>query len=289
MGMCMKNPAAAVLAAKLPQFCATLGGMDNTPRILVPLLRGCAALALAGLAWTGAALAEDPAAKVLSEAYKGPGQNLPVARFDAARSGRAFIIDQSHQGMMLFRYVRSREVFVLRRVPGPRGDLMLKNDLGAVMVRISRVGGPVLFPGRGSQGIPAWPVGAGEPLGPQSVNLENLRQGLSQIADDLAGVLQHNVTISANGASAASAWVYLYTALNVRAAIARLVHKPDRKGRRLPPIQTIRLSNAKAQDRSLHAGIVHITLAAAQGFAGRPSSLRLAGFLSGKSQKLAKK
>ncbi len=263
--------------------------MMITPPKTAPGVFALAALAawmLAGPVWPRAG---DDASQVLREAFKSPGESLPpVARFDAAKSGKAFIIEQRRQGLLLFRYVHSREVFALHRVPGPRGDMMLKNDLGAVMVRMSRVGGPVLFPGRGSPGIPAWRSGSAAPLARQVFHLEDLRGALTEVARDIATDLDHDVTISATGARERSAWLYLDTAMNVRSAINRLVRSSGRSNRVLPRLNTIRLVNAPEQALSLHDGVLDIALVSQDGFAGRPSSLRLAGFLSGKSQRAAK-
>jgi Domain of unknown function (DUF4908) len=231
---------------------------------------------------TGSVWAAEPATKVLREAYKVPASSQPVTRFDVGRKNEAFILDRRRQGQLLFRYVRSREIFVLRQVPGPRGDVMLKNDLGAVMVRMSRVGGPILFPERASHGIPAWRAGPATPLGPRNVHLEDLRPALSNIADDLVTILDHDVTISARGANENSAWLYLDTALNARSAINRIKRNPDRKGRTLPALNEIRLISADHQELRLQDAVLEIHLVTDEGFAGRPSSLRLAGFLSGK-------
>ncbi len=241
-------------------------------------------ITVAGCALVGAApvWAGEPATKVLREAYQVPANSQPVTRFDVGKKNEAFILDQRRQGQLLFRYVRSREIFVLRQVPGPRGDVMLKNDLGAVMVRMSRVGGPVLFPERASHGIPAWRAGPATPLGPRNVHLEDLRPALSNIADDLVTILDHDVTISARGANENTAWLYLDTALNARSAIKRIKRNPDRKGRTLPALNEIRLVSSDHQELRLQDAVLEIHMVTDDGFAGRPSSLRLAGFLSGK-------
>ncbi len=243
---------------------------------------GCAILGIAPT-WAG-----EQSGQVLREAYEVPVNTQPVTRFDVGKKSEAFILDQRPQGPLLFRYVRSREVFVLQRVPGPRGDMMLKNDLGAVMVRMSRVGGPVLFPERSSNGIPAWRAGPALPLGPQTVHLEDLRPALANIASDLVTILDHDVTISARGADESSAWLYLDTALNARSAINRIMRNPDRKGRILPELNEIRLVASQKQNVLLQDAKLEIHMVISEGFAGRPSSLRLAGFLSGKRKRADK-
>jgi hypothetical protein len=259
------------------------GHLRNTQRLgTLITLAGCL---LSGTApvWAG-----EPATKVLREAYQVPASTQPVTRFDVGRKSEAFILDQRHQGRLLFRYVRSREVFVLRQVPGPRGDVMLKNDLGAVMVRMSRVGGPVLFPERSSSGVPAWRAGPAPPLGPNTVRLDDLRPALSDIANDLVSILDHDVTISVRGANERTAWIYLDTALNARSALKRIKRNPDRKGRTLPDLNEVRLVSSDHQELKLNDGLLEIHLVTQEGFAGRPSSLRLAGFLSGKRVRASK-
>jgi Domain of unknown function (DUF4908) len=253
-------------------------------RHLYKKLSVCVCATLTGFVLSGGTpvWAADPAAQVLRKAYETKTSTQPVSRYDVGKKNEAFILDQRRQGVLLFRYVRSREVFVLRQVAGPRGDTMLKNDLGAVMVRMSRVGGPVLFPERASHGIPAWRSGPAAPLGPQTVQLADLRPTLKTIANDLVMILDHDVTISIRGANEQSAWLFLDTALNARSALNRIARNPDRKGRTLPELNQIRLVAAEQQELRLEDAILEIHLVTQEGFAGRPSSLRLAGFLSGK-------
>lgn len=281
------------MAAKAPQF-DEISVRMNAP-LFMPIAKNYAKIVLASIAGLAAVLsavsvlADEPASQVLRDAYDVPANAQPVARFDVAKDSDAFILDQRLQGQMLFRFERSREVFVLSRVPGPRGDVMLKNDLGVVMVRMSRVGGPVLFSGRNARGVPAWRSGPASPLGPQTVQLEDLRPSLANIANDLVAVLEHDLVISISGVDERSAWLYLDAALNARSAIMRLIRSPDRKGRILPTLNEIKISNAQEPALILEDAVLEIHLVVDQGFAGRPSSLRLAGFLSGKSTRPPKR
>lgn len=58
----------------------------------------------------------------------------------------------------LFRFDGKPEVWALESVPGPRGDEFLKNDVGRVFVRLTDLGGVILYDPQHPQGQPVDPV-----------------------------------------------------------------------------------------------------------------------------------
>ncbi len=260
------------------RFFSTMFGFA-APAFLLGLVLGvlCAPFARAG----------DAGSQALRDAYAPPANTVTVTRFEAANGGRPFILD-TRRGATLFRFERAREVYVLHRVPGPRGDIILKNDQGTVMVRMTRIGGPILFSVATPGGVPAWRAGTAPPLGPQSIGLANLRPAMAEVAHDMAVDLDRDtVTLAMRGADQPSAWVYLDTALNLRSAIRSLSARPKGKKSTLPDIRGAQLSRADAQNIILDNHVLKISIVPEQGFAGRPSSAKLAAFL--KRQKHKKK
>lgn len=64
----------------------------------------------------------------------------------------------------LFRFEGQNEVWALRSVPGPRGDEFLKIDTGRVFIRLTDLGGVILYGAEHPQGEPADPVEAALPI-----------------------------------------------------------------------------------------------------------------------------
>ena len=102
----------------------------------------------------------------------------PVARY-VSETGDVFILDRS-QPKPLLKFEHSPEVWVLLPQPGPRGDVIYKNDLGEPVLRATRLGGVTVFTDARPSGAAAALAGGGSslklaPLGPQAL-LERLAQ-----------------------------------------------------------------------------------------------------------------
>ena len=67
----------------------------------------------------------------------------PVARYTPDK-GEAFVLDRS-TATPLLRFEDSQEIWVLQSQPGPRGDIIYKNDVGEPVLRYTRLGGVTLF------------------------------------------------------------------------------------------------------------------------------------------------
>ncbi len=89
-----------------------------------------------------------------------------IARFNADR-GDGFVLDRAARTTLL-RFDDSSEIFALQATPGPRGDLIYKNDVGQPVLRVSRLGGVTLFTERRPMGAAAWAVSPAGALRPQA-------------------------------------------------------------------------------------------------------------------------
>src|SRR6476619_2141975 len=67
----------------------------------------------------------------------------PVARY-VCEDGDAFTLDR-RQHKPLLKCENSVEVYALQPQPGPRGDIIYKNDIGEPILRATRLGGVTVF------------------------------------------------------------------------------------------------------------------------------------------------
>ena len=68
----------------------------------------------------------------------------PVARFQT-EAGDPFVLDRSAGRQVFMRFDTDPEIWALEPTPGPRGDMIYKNDMGEPMLRATRLGGLTLF------------------------------------------------------------------------------------------------------------------------------------------------
>jgi hypothetical protein len=101
-------------------------------------------------------------------------------RFATPDGAIRFVFERSGRGA-LARFEGGEEVYALRPVPGPRGDEFFKTDTGQILLRITALGGVIVFAGAGSGGAPAAPVGAAPSLGPPMLPPGGLKAKLADL------------------------------------------------------------------------------------------------------------
>src|SRR4051812_4574960 len=108
---------------------------------------GCACAALSAMLLADTASAQSMS---LRDHLFGPPSderavNTPnVARF-VPDGGEPFVLDRSAGRQVFMKFEDSPEIWALSPTPGPRGDVIYKNDMGEPMLRASRLGGLTLF------------------------------------------------------------------------------------------------------------------------------------------------
>ena len=70
----------------------------------------------------------------------------PVARYNIDEGG-SFILDRTAKRALL-KFEDSSEIWQLQSAPGPRGDIIYKNDAGEPMLRATKLGGMTVFTAR---------------------------------------------------------------------------------------------------------------------------------------------
>ena len=250
------------------------------PRVKVGL-GACILLALLGsvsAAWAEPASLRD----FLFGAKAGAGVSLPaVARYQSER-GPAFILDRSAGRRAVLKFDDSPELWALTASPGPRGDVIYRDDLGEPLLRATRLGGLTLFTPDDPGGVAAAALGAAPPPRPPAVyGPEALFQVLVQASSRASRAAQHLIIFDAGDALATPTTEPIFADAFILTADA--IVRVSARGpaghaacARLVKVHFVQGSDAAA---AVMGRIVQITIAPDLGVAGRPSSQRIAAAL----------
>ena len=236
-------------------------------------------------------LAVACATQALAAAAAGPPQSLrdalfggrpngtgaspapPVARY-RLEPGDSFVLDRLGRDEALFRFEGAGEVWALKGVAGPHGDMIFKNDVGEPVMRATRFGGVTLFTASRPEGVPAALEGgavalhANPPIGPQA-----LLAALAQASVRASRAVGRSVLFDAPDVAARADWLFADAAQMAADAFARTAAT----GRRAlaARFSTVRLLPGPRPDVALDGAVVRITVDPDRGVAGRPSSRRI--------------
>ncbi len=234
------------------------------------------ALAAAGLLGAPAcAWAQDTLREAMfgSRAEDGREQSAPpVARY-VAETGQSFVLDRSGAAPLL-KFEQGNEVWALRPMPGPRGDVIYKNDVGQPVVRTTQLGGLTLYaPGRPT-GVPAALSGQAGGLHPGKMSPAALLQRFAQASAKASRAARRLIPFEAPDVTPGAEAVFADAAALSAEAIVKLAAAG--KGAAVARVRRVRVRAGTATSARMTAETVEITVAPAQGPAGRPSSERVA-------------
>ena len=242
-----------------------------------------AACGLVGLAVVAPADARPVSLRdILTRSY---GENQrhatppPVARYTPDK-GDAFVLDRS-SGTPLLRFEDSPEIWVLQPQPGPRGDIIYKNDVGEPMLRYTRLGGVTLFTEDRPDGEAAAYTGEAGALRPSQILSPNaLLQRLAQASARTSRAVQRLVVFDAPDVTAQTAYLFADAAMVTADAVTTVGKRGD--GRRaMTKLAKVLLVPGHKANASFSDGVLQVVIEASQGVAGRPSSRRIAFVLLG--------
>jgi hypothetical protein len=252
--------------AMAPVLRASRGRTTIAAALVAGSLCGFASPSLAAPAWLrnawGAARRADG----------GESQAPRLARFSIDEGG-VFVLDRSAPRPLL-KFDDSPEVWVLWPVRGPRGDVIYKNDLGEPMLRATKLGGMTVFTPRRPTGAAAALAGASSPLRLSPIGPVALLQRVLQASVRASRAAQHLIGFDAPDADAASDGVIADAAGVAAEAIVTLSARPGGKTV-LARIDKVAFVEGARADVIARRTVITITIVPAQGFAGRPSSLRI--------------
>ena len=188
-----------------------------------------------------------------------------------ALDGREFIIDRRGR-TTLFTFTEDREVWSLESVPGPRGDEFLKNDIGRIFVRLTDLGGAILFDPAHPDGLPVDPI-----EGAPSITLPASNEQLSEnLSTYLTLRLNHLIHVAVESNDPAST-PWLEDAAQI--AAKGMIHAQEQSAE----IVELIIRTAAVPDMQLTKdGTFIVYVDPASGFEGRPSSDRILLYLKGR-------
>ena len=197
------------------------------------------------------------------------GSAPPIARYNADAGG-PFVLDRATKTALL-RFDDSPEIWALTASPGPRGDLIFKNDVGEPMLRVSRLGGVTLFTNVHPMGMAAYMVGqAGAlrlqaPIGPNA-----LYTALVEASRRASHAAQHLIQFDAPDTSPSSEEIFADAFSIASDAIVRLAGAGARGRGVIQRLVEISFIPGRAPGVVAGASRVEIVVAADRGGGGAP-------------------
>jgi hypothetical protein len=197
-----------------------------------------------------------------------------AALYETVDGVHAFVLDRTGDPPLL-RFERSFEVFALTSVPAARGDELLRTDTGRDLVRVTTLGSVTLYPVEKPTGMPAAKVRSVDPL----PMLADMRLNVVDAFRSLrvsAGRAEVDAPVSQASEVAANALL----ADAARLTAAGLGAAADGAGEMLA-FRRIAFVFGAGADARLEDGVLVVQLDLERGYAGRPSSLKVAEAVTG--------
>ncbi len=223
------------------------------------------------------AFAQD-GGSVLRDALFGSSPNAqrraaapPVARY-VSETGEEFVFDRTSSRPLL-RFESSSEVWALHPNPGPRGDVIYKNDLGHPVLRATKLGGLTLFTRQRPEGLAVAVAGTSAPLKLPAMGPNALLQKLAQASGRASRAAGRLIPFGAD-ATPQSAALIADAAMVSADGLARAAQLHGRNA--LAPVKKIYIAQGKKPGAAIKDGVLVVTVSPQMGIAGRPSSERVA-------------
>ena len=197
-----------------------------------------------------------------------------VARY-RADAGQAFIFDRVGGGALL-KYEDDPEVWALTPTPGPRGDVIYKNDVGEPMLRATRLGGVTLFTPDRPDGTAAAFLGqALAPRPPTVLGPEALVQLMYQASARASRAAQHLIAFDAPEVTPSSEAVFAQAFVITAQAFVHVSQRGKPGQKVLARFVGVRFLAGAGPSALVRGPTMEITVAPQLGIAGRPSSQRI--------------
>lgn len=243
---------------------------------------GCAWAALAATALAGAAAAQPMSLR--DHLFGAPSDERAFATPNVARfvpeEGEPFVLDRTAGRQMLMRFEDSPEIWALNPNPGPRGDIIYKNDMDEPVLRATRLGGLTLFTPDRPEGVAAAFVGQGPLLRPPPViSPTALLQSFAQASGRAGRAAHHSISFEAEDVPMAFASLFADAAAVVSEAFVELANRGDKQRRALARFSKVRFEVGRNPAAQAKGNTLKVAIAPDRGLAGRPSSHRIAAAL----------
>lgn len=210
----------------------------------------------------------------LGDRLFGRRNEQPVVGRFSSEGGPSFTLDQSGARPML-RFEGSTEIWVLRPSAGVRGDVYYRNDVGEVMLRLTRLGGLTLYTASNPGGLPCALEGGGRPLRMPQHDLATLLRHVAREAARGGSMVPRGRLEIVAGDFGDEAANLVGDATTVAVdGIVRLA-QTDAGRERLANLRTMQIDIGASPGVSFSGTTLRIVITPRLGSAGRPSSARI--------------
>jgi hypothetical protein len=204
----------------------------------------------------------------------GANANTPVIGRYEIDLGGAFVLDRSTPRPLL-KFDDNPEIWVLQGAPGPRGDMIYRNDLGEPMIRATRIGGMTVFTDKRPGGSAAALFGVSPPLRLPTLSPAGLFARLLQASVRASRAAQHQVEFDTSDDASPSTAAEIGDAATVASeAMVDMANRPAAR-RILARIANVVIAQGPMPAAALKGAELTITIDPAKGVFGRPSSRRI--------------
>jgi hypothetical protein len=239
-------------------------------RLVLACAVGLSTTALASLA-TGAPITLRDAFTV--GRLSGRPESPVIARYQTDDGG-VFVLDRSTP-KPLMKFGDDPEIWALAPSPGPRGDIIYRNDLGEEVLRATNLGGMTVFTDKRPGGSPAALDGASPPLRVTPVGPAALFNHFYQASVRASRAAQHPMGFETREDAEPVTAPYLADAALVASeAVVDIAGRKNGKAT-LARIIDVVIAQGPKPAASLQKGVLTVTIVPAQGVFGRPSSRKI--------------
>jgi hypothetical protein len=249
----------------------------RTGTALAPLM-AATVLAVAGSAVVADSVHAQSGALLRGEGEGRSWNALPSTGRYVSERGQSFVLDRSGP-RTLMRFERSTEVWVLRPQPAPRGDVILRNDAGDQVLRITPNGNMTLYTASNPRGEPVSMEGSAARLLPPTLTATQLTSFIIHQSGRASSAVGRLVIIDVEIGEGGEAVAADAVATAVE-ALVRMTRSPGLRedaGR----VRTIVVTDLGRPRVTFARGVLTIGIDPSAGYAGRPSSTRIARVVAG--------
>ncbi|HEY3797491.1 MAG TPA: DUF4908 domain-containing protein [Caulobacteraceae bacterium] len=196
-----------------------------------------------------------------------------IGRYETDAGGE-FVFDRSTPKPLL-KFENDPEIWVLQPAPGPRGDIIYRNDLGEPMLKATKLGGMTIFTPDRPDGSAAALDGASGPLRIAALSPAALFNRFYQASVRASRAAQHQVGFETReDAEPATASLLADAATIACQALVDMASRPANKAL-IGRIVDVIIAQGAKPDAALQKGILTVIIAPTEGLSGRPSSRRI--------------
>ena len=200
--------------------------------------------------------------------------DVPVSARFSTDEGDWFVLDRSQKPTLLRFGYDPDEVWVVSPSRGPRGDILYKDDIGDVLLRVTKFGGVTVFTSRRPMGAAATLDGRSQPIHVLPIGVAGLYQRMILASARCTRAVHHLVAFDASDADSRSAAELAEAAILAMNAILTVAARPQGRSA-VARIGRVMLLRGAKPDVWLRQGVLSVQVTPGAVFSGHPSSARI--------------